>query len=104
MGSKLPIFHTDNEDLNLLQTRWASVINPVLSSPTSGGLILKEVFLDSGDNVVNHLLGRNLVGWILIRQRTSNGGVYDTQDTNPTPSRTLQLVAATPTTVDILVF
>lgn len=99
----LPIFNSDNTILSLLQTNWATQINPVLANPVINGFILKEVQLSSGTNVVNHKLGRKLQGWFIVRQRAS-ATIYDTQDSNSNPSLTLFLTASANVTVDIYVF
>lgn len=100
----LPIFHTKDKDLSLLQTQWSSQLNPLLSLPLLNGLILRNIALQSGDNVIDHRLGRPLVGWLVIRQRDAFYGVYDKQDDNPRPSLTLILNAAGNTNVDLYVF
>lgn len=49
----------------LASDRWATDINPVLQLPPNQGLLLKNIPLATGVNVINHLLGRNQQGWIL---------------------------------------
>ena len=99
----LPVFQSDMRELSMLQTSWATQLNPVLQNPLMAGRILSSVVLASGANVVNHGLGRKLQGWFLVRQRAS-GSVYETQDTNSTPALTLTLTASALMTVDIYVF
>lgn len=86
-----------------MQNRWASLIEPPLSLPIASSVILKSVSLASGSNSINHLLDRTLQGWFVIRQRSS-ATVYDTQDANLTPDKTLQLTASAAVVVDIQVF
>lgn len=100
---KLPIYQTASKDLLLLQTNWSSAINPVISLPINQGSILKNVALIMGNNVVNHLLSRNLQGWFIVRQR-GPGEVYDTQDSNPNPSLTLFLNSSLAVNIDLFVF
>lgn len=101
--ASLPIFQNNDRDLQLLQTRWKSLIDPLLASPLATASILSGVVLATGPNVVNHLLGRRLVGWTLVRQRAA-ASIYDTQDANQTPQLTLQLTSSANVVVDILVF
>lgn len=61
----LPIFTTNNKDFSLMQTQWASQLNPLLSNPTNNSSLLKNISLVSGTNVVNTLLGRKMQGWIV---------------------------------------
>lgn len=102
-GGKLPIFQSDSSELGMVQTRWAAIIEPVLNNPLIDGNILKSVPLLTGSNVINHLLGRKLQGWCLIRQRAP-GSVYDNQDNNSMPQLTLSLTASANMVVDLYVF
>lgn len=99
----LPIYQTQSKDLLQLQTNWAQQINPVINNPISKSLILKDVELAIGVNTINHLLGRKLQGWQIVRQRAA-AGLYDNQDSNPSPALTLVLVSTAAVAVDILVF
>jgi hypothetical protein len=99
----LPIFHTQLRELSMLQTQWSSAINPVLNNPISNGVLLSNVVLTTGANVINHTLGRKLQGWTMTRIRAS-ATFYDTQDTNTMPELTLQLNASGNVTVDIYCF
>lgn len=89
--------------LDMMQVRWATELNPLLANPLTNGLLLKNVALASGANVVNHKLQRPLQGWIPVRLRAS-ATLYDTQDTNQTPTLTLNLVASAAVVADIWVF
>lgn len=88
---------------NMAENRWATAIEPVLNSPIAQPVILKNVALAAGTNVINHLLGRKLVGWNPTRVRAS-ATFFDLQDTNQTPQLTLVLVASAPVTIDIMVY
>jgi hypothetical protein len=96
----LPIFTTTIKELSLLQTTWASILNPVVQSPTATPVILKNVQLVAGLNIINHMLGRKLLTWKLVRQRAL-ASIYDTQDSNQHPELTLQLVSSAPVVVDL---
>lgn len=112
----LPIFQTQNKDITLLQNKWSSEINPMLKNPSLDSIILKSVPLVLGPNQVNHMLGRTLQGWRIVRRRlyTPGGGfvpydIYDSQDENQQPKLTLFLqcsqgTATEPVVVDIEVF
>lgn len=87
----------------MMLTQWAQELNPLLKNPITSGIILKSVSLVSGNNVVNHLLGRKLQGWYIVRIRSAST-IYDTQDSNQTPQLTLNLVASAPVIIDLAVF
>lgn len=99
----LPLFHTDDKSLGLLQTQWASALNPVLACPPVQGLQLDNVVLASGDNTISHRLGRKLQGWIIVR-RNSAASVYDKQATNSMPNLTLVLNSSGACTVSLWVY
>ncbi len=86
-----------------LITRWAAQLNPILKNPTVNNLLLKNVQLSTGVNVVNHRLGRELKGWKPTRIRSA-ATFYDQQDTNQTPELTLVLVSSADVVIDLEVF
>lgn len=61
----LPIFKDDNQNLMLMQNNWVAQLNPLLASPISKGLLLNNIALSSGANVINHKLSRNMQGWFI---------------------------------------
>lgn len=99
----LPSFNTNIQELSLMQSKWADLIDPVINLPTNKGIILKDISLVSGRNSVDHRLSRKLQGWYLIRKR-SNAAVWDDQDNNKIPSLTLILMSDSAVNVDIFVF
>lgn len=79
------------------------MLNPIIVLPTSQGLVLQNVAVTAGANVINHKLGRKLQGWYPTRVRAATA-LYDTQDSNKTPDLTLQLTATNNATIDLFVF
>lgn len=100
----LPIYLTDDKNLCLMQTKWASQIDPVLAQPWNSGILLKNVTLLTGNNTINHLLQRKLIGWVPVRFRGSWAQIYDNQDTNSSPQLTLKLNASANVVIDLWVF
>ena len=96
-------FQSEDKSLMLLQTAWASVLDPLLKNATNNCSVLSSVQLQVGSNVINHKLGRKLQGWSIVRQRAA-ASVFDTQDVNPTPALTLTLTSSAAVVVDLLVF
>jgi hypothetical protein len=86
-----------------MQHQWKSDIDPVLSNPLLQGQLLTQVSLKDGTTVVNHGLGRKLVGWFLVGI-TGAATVYDKQASNQTPQLTLSLVSSAAVTVNLWVF
>lgn len=56
-------FQTDDRVLRMLQTSWASDLNPILQIPFLNGVQLTNVSLINGVNSINHLLQRTQQGW-----------------------------------------
>lgn len=100
----LPIFKTTNKDLLLLQTNWSTDLNPLLANPLLNGRLIQDVSLVSGANIINHGLGRNLQGWIIVGMHNSFLQIYDTQNHNQTPQLTLQLTSNATGNIDLYVF
>lgn len=103
MAAPLTIFQSDDTSMQLMQTSWAASLNPLLKSAVLQGVLLKNVNLAAGANVVNHRLGRKLQGWMLTRIRSA-ATTYDTQDSNQTPELTLNLTSSAAVVVDLYVF
>lgn len=82
---------------------WAAQINPFLSNPALNCVLLKNVSLTTGANIINHRLGRALQGWYPVRIRAA-ATFFDTQDTNQTPTLTLNLNSSAAVVVDLVVF
>lgn len=53
------------KDLDLMQAKWKSILDPVLAKAFLSGQILSSIKIVSGSNVINHRLGRQMQGWIL---------------------------------------
>jgi hypothetical protein len=101
---QLPKFGTSDKSLALLQTQWAQFLNPIISLPMLQQNTLTKVTLTAGvTNNINHMLGRELVGWMITRKRAS-ATIYDTQDSNNAPQNTLQLITDNDVVVDLVVF
>jgi hypothetical protein len=90
--------------LPMTQTTWAQQIDPVINNPLNQSSLLKSVVLTTGNNVINHKLGRVLQGWKPTRYHGAWAQIYDLQDTNQMPQLTLVLVASANVTIDIEVF
>lgn len=90
--------------LQQMQNTWATKLDPIISNPTVNNLILKNIVLITGTNVINHRLGRNLQGWKPTRIRNVSATFYDLQDANQTPQLTLVLVSSANVTIDLEVF
>lgn len=98
----LPIYQSLDQPFSLMQTNWASQLNPLLSNPINKGIILPNVALVSGDNIINHKLGRNIQGWMVTDMTIGFAQIYRKVNANPLLSMTLNSNATT--TINLLVF
>lgn len=106
--AQLPQFQDGGGSFQMMQNRWAAILNPVISKaeqPKNNTVILRNVSLlsASNPNVVNHGLNREVGGWKIIRQRAS-AIIWDTQDSNPNPNVSLYLRTSADVTIDLEVF
>lgn len=85
------------------RTRWKAILDVLISNRSLQSQILSNVLLANGTTVVNHLLGRDLTGWRIIRINGA-ASVYDQQATNQTPELTLVLTSNAAVTVSLEVF
>ena len=99
----LPRFTVSDKDLMMLQTRWASILDPIIAQPINSGVLLPNISLVTGLNQVAHKLQRRLQGRLIVRQRAA-ATLFDQQDTNPTPDTLLFLNSSAPVVVDLFVF
>lgn len=99
----LPKYKTESKEFEMLQTNWATQLDPVVALPINKGLILPSIPLVIGTNQVNHKLGRKLQGWWVVRQRAA-ASIYDEQDLQMNPTLMLALVSSANVTIDLFVF
>lgn len=95
--------NTPDKTVNMIQDGLIRTLNPIFDTPTLNGVLLSEVPLISGTNIINHRLSRNLIGWQIVRQRAA-ASIYDDQDNNSTPSINLILISDAAVIVDIYCF
>ena len=98
----LPVFKSDDQSVTLLQTAWKSNLDPVLSNPLLNGVLQKNITLASGTNVINHLLGRPIQGYLITGMHNAFSEIYDTQSN--TPALTLNLHSSVATSIDLYCF
>ncbi len=87
-------------DWNLANAIWATTLNPVIANPLNNIQIIPNVSLKNGVNIINHMLGRTLQGWVL----TDLQGAASIYRSAPFNSSTLTLTSNAAVTVNIGVF
>jgi hypothetical protein len=90
-----------NLSTSQMQTRWKSILDPVLANPLLQGRLISNISLVPGDNVINHKLGRAQIGWIVT---DNNEGDIDLYRDAPFNDLTLTLNCDTPAIISLWVF
>jgi hypothetical protein len=112
MGASVAKVKTGSREVDQLQSNILSKLNGLLSEPLLGGHIIDNVALtaptiDKPINSIPHGLDQILTGWILTRIHgpvSSPPVIFDAQNINQTPNKTLNLVTTADVTVNIYVF
>lgn len=99
----LTSFNTKIQELALMQSSWGALLNPLLANPVLNGIILSNVSLAIGDNMISHKLDRKLIGWQIIRLR-GPATIYDKQDSVERPNQFLKLNSNAIVKIDLYVF
>ena len=86
--------------LSLLQTRWKSILDPIIGNPTTNMAVIENFVLVTGDNQIPHLLGRVQQGWVV----TDIQGVANIYRNAPFNSNYLILNSSAGVTCSIGVF
>ena len=91
----------ENRDITQTQSNVNSAVQQIANSPIIDGVIIKDVsFTGDLDTVVNHKLGREPLGFIVIGQ-SQGDVVYESTTTNNNRDKYLLLKKGTANTVTI---
>lgn len=90
--------------INSIQAAIEDSITTLVSKFQNDSILLTNIKLNSGKiNIINHSLGKKLIGWQIVRQRNQSQ-IWDNQDNNKSQNLTLLLSCSSNVEVDILVF
>ena len=78
----------------------AQVLNPLINAPLNNVQIISNYSFKTGVNIINHGLGRLMIGWFLIDPQ----GIADVYRSAPLNSLTLTLTSSADFTSSIGVF
>lgn len=65
-----------------MQTTWSQTLNKFLSNPLLDGIFLQDLPLRSGNNVINHLLGRPIQG-VIVTLQDAAANFYQSNTSSP---------------------
>ena len=96
--------YTDDELLNRLQDNIEQTFKPLINSAIGDGQVIKSVYLAaSTDTLVDHKLGREAIGYIVVKKDAA-AVVFDKPNVNAAKNRFLTLNSTVNVTVDLWVF
>ena len=98
-GIKSFVKQIDPENQNITQTQSNvnSSVKQIANSPIIDGVLIKNIDVGTTDTVVNHKLGREPLGWIIVRKNEA-GEVYESTTVNKNRDKFLLLRGSTATT------
>jgi len=101
---KIPTRSKEEKKLDQVQTNIEEALNPVINSAIVDGVLIKNVCLEAlKANLVQHKLGREPLGWIVVRKR-QDSRIWDIQDANVNKKRSIAITCSHSVTVDLWVF
>lgn len=83
-----------------MQTKWKSILDALLGQEILDGNLLTNVALINGATVINHKLGRKMIGWMIVDQ-DSLASIYRSKPKNDT---TLTLTSSAICNISLWVF
>lgn len=109
MAVKLPLLQAQDPVMNRYQTQLQGALMPITNNPAA---IAQQVMVSGSPNITLTTGAPNVIpiglssplqGWFLTRNK-SQAVVWDSQDSNSTPDKTLVLNTSANTVVQIMVF
>lgn len=85
-----------------LQSKWAAVLDPVITNPFNNGIQLTGIKLSSGINTINHKLSRKCQGYVITSTYEASSEIYRLPSSMP--EATLVLSSTDQCTIDIYVY
>lgn len=83
-----------------MQVKWASELDPVLRNQLIQGILISDITMVAGTNVINHRLGRKQVGYIITDQN-AQASIYRSAALN---NLTLTLTSDNPCVISLWCF
>lgn len=82
-------------------TRWASILNPLISIPILSGIQIDDIVMTANTPItINHKLGRLPQGWFVV-DNSASAAIWRTQVFN---TSTISLEATANTTISIWIY
>ncbi len=98
---QLPLFKVLDVQLTLWQTRWKSLLDPVIASLLVQGQLIESISITPGVTMIPHKLGRLQRGWFPVYNSAVLNNMVVSQPFNTT---TLYLQGSNTATISLWVF
>ena len=86
-----------NESITQTQSNVNTAVKQIANSPIIDGVLIKNIDVGTTDTVINHKLGREPLGWIIVRKNEA-GEIYESTTVNNNRDKFLLLRGSTATT------
>lgn len=97
----LPLFQKlSDQSFSLMQTKWKSILDVFLGQEILDGNLLSNIPLINGITIINHKLGRKMIGWQIVDQ-DALASIYRSKPKNDT---TLTLTSSAACNISLWVF
>lgn len=102
-SGNVPLIQLKDPALMRMQSGIVDKLNFILSVPFLNGILLEAVVLSSGNNIINHKLGRTIRGYFVTNQNAA-ASIYNSSPATLNFEQQIQLNASAGVTVDLWVF
>ena len=87
----------ENQSITQTQSNVNTAVRQIANSPIIDGVLIKNIDVGTTDTVINHKLGREPLGWIIVRKNEA-GEIYESTTVNNNREKFLLLRGSTATT------
>lgn len=100
----MKLIQSDDRLIQQFQTNVREVVDPLSQNPLAQGRLLSNISIKTGiTNIIPTGLNKVLTGWFVTRL-TVNAVIWDSQNSNTTPSQNLQLLCSADCVISLYVF
>lgn len=100
----IKLVQSSDRIIQQIQLNIQEVVDPLTKNNLLSGVFIKNVQLKAGiTNIVPTTINRNVIGYLVTRLNAGSL-IWDTQDSNPTPTQNLQLMCSVDVTVTLYIF
>ena len=86
-----------NQSVTQTQSNVNTALKQIANSAIIDGVLIKNIDVGTADTIVNHKLGREPLGWIVVRKNEA-GEIYESSTVNKNRDKFLILRGSTATT------